>query len=275
MLFPTNVINIILRILVIDNSGNRISGLVFNSVGLAASYSLESNSVWVSPILVDGTLGTYIANSWKEAGNGVYQYCPPNAVVVPNTTTLIRVVYGANEAQEDTIEARLSAGCGDASSANQTLILAAIQSQLGNTVVSISERGSSGFPRTLRKGDAYSIENGNAIYVRVYDVDDTEFTTPLLGSGTLLFVNANTVKFALTLVDAEIAEVQIAVEWVEVGADGYFLIEYGENALDLATAFITGSQTFHQWGIKVQWPTTLNPLTVSSGFTKVLNPIVI
>ena len=57
--------------------------------------------------MVDGTLGVYLANSWKEIGAGVYQWCPPDAVIVANTSTIVRAVYGSNRAQHDTIEARL------------------------------------------------------------------------------------------------------------------------------------------------------------------------
>lgn len=109
MLFSTNSASLIQRVLLIDDAGDPITGVAFNSGSLAISYNLQTVGAWVTPVLVDGTLGTYLENSWKEIGGGVYQWCPPNAVVVANTNTLVRAVYGANDPQYDTIEARLPA----------------------------------------------------------------------------------------------------------------------------------------------------------------------
>jgi hypothetical protein len=145
---------------------------------------------------------------------------------------------------------------------------------LGNVVAFVAERESNGFPTSLRKGDACTVANGAAIYVRIYSPEDTEFTTPLKGSGSLLFDDAEGIEFALTLLDEETPEVQIACEWIETVDDGYFQIEWDEEALDDVTSFITGSRTYHTWGIKVKWPTTTQMLTVAEGRTKVLNPIV-
>lgn len=107
MLFATNASSLIQTVLLIDSNSDPITGVAHNDADLAVSYKLQTSGSWVTPSLVDGTLGTYLANSWKEIGAGIYQWCPPNAVIVANTNTLVRVVYGANAPQYDTIEARL------------------------------------------------------------------------------------------------------------------------------------------------------------------------
>jgi hypothetical protein len=94
-----------------------------------------------------------------------------------------------------------------------------------------------------------------------------------------LFADADTIEFALMLVPnttspPTVPEVLINITWEEVGADGYFLIVYDETALDDATSFIQGVNKYHEWGIKVSWPTTAQPITVAEGKTKVYNAIV-
>jgi hypothetical protein len=148
-------------------------------------------------------------------------------------------------------------------------------STLGYIVVQQTTLVIDGFPSYLRKKDARSIENGKAIHLRLYAEDDTEYTTPLLGVGSLLFVDAESVEFAITLIDAETPEVSFAIEWVEGGGDGYFLVEYEEDALDAATTFVSGALKYHQWGVKVKWPTAAHAVTVMEGTTKVYNPIVL
>lgn len=109
MLFAANSTSLIQRVLLKDSNDDPITAVAFDDADLEISYNLQTAGTWVTPELVDGTLGTYLANSWTEIGGGVYQWCPPNSVVAANTSTLIRAVYGANDPQYDTIEARLPA----------------------------------------------------------------------------------------------------------------------------------------------------------------------
>lgn len=155
-----------------------------------------------------------------------------------------------------------------------------MQSILGNVVATIFNRTTDGFPRFLRKGDSRTVANAGAIYLRIYAQDDEEYTTPLLGVGSLLFTNATLIEFALMFVNnttspETVPEVQFEIEWEESGADGYFLIEYDADALDDATSFIAGINKFHEWGVKVSWATEENPITVAEGTTKVYNAIVV
>jgi hypothetical protein len=110
MLFPTNATNLIIRVLLKNDSDVAITGILHSNVSLSVGYNLQASGAWVSPSLVDGTLGVYLANSWKEIGAGIYQWCPPNAAIVANTATVIRAIYSTNKPLYDTIEARLPAG---------------------------------------------------------------------------------------------------------------------------------------------------------------------
>jgi hypothetical protein len=153
-------------------------------------------------------------------------------------------------------------------------------STLGNVVVSIFDRKIDGFPRFLRKGDARTVQNGGALFLRIYAEDDESHTTPLLGTGSLLFSEANYTKFALmhvtnTTTPETVPEVIMDAEWITDDEDGYFLITYDETALDDATAYIAGVNKYHEWGIKVAWPSTPQPITIASGTTKVYNAIVV
>ena len=103
----TNETSLITHVRLEDDAGDPITGVAYNDGSLAVSYSLLSAGTWTTPTLVDGTLGTYLANSWKEIGGGLYQWCPPDAVVVANKATTVRVTYGANASQYDVLNARL------------------------------------------------------------------------------------------------------------------------------------------------------------------------
>lgn len=107
MLVYTNASSLILRLKLVDDANDPVTGIAFDDVDLQMSYLLEASDTWVSPTLVSGTAGTFLANSWVEIGSGIYQWCPPNAVVVQGSTTLIRATYSSYQAQYDTIESRL------------------------------------------------------------------------------------------------------------------------------------------------------------------------
>ncbi len=109
MLFPKDASNLILPVRLATDGETPITGVAYNSASLSVGYRLDgsSGSSFTSPTLVDGTLGTYIANSWKEIGSGLYQYCPPNAVVVSGGITVLKIVYGSNQPRFDSLEFRL------------------------------------------------------------------------------------------------------------------------------------------------------------------------
>lgn len=103
----TNETSLITQLLLTDDAGDPITGVAYDDADLAVSYRLVSGGAWVDLTLVDGTLGTFVASSWKEIGGGLYQLCPPDAAIVANTATAVRVTYGANASQYDVLNARL------------------------------------------------------------------------------------------------------------------------------------------------------------------------
>ena len=140
MLFPTNAANLIIRLLLKTTSGNPILSVAHNDVNLTISYNLQDSGAWVTPSLVDGTRGAYLANSWKEMGAGIYQWCPPNAAIVANTATLIRAVHSTNTPQYDTIEARLPSFGDGALAGPYTRLVTVTDSSTGNPIESAKVR---------------------------------------------------------------------------------------------------------------------------------------
>lgn len=182
-----------------DSSDDPITGVAFDDASLSLSYNLQTVGTWVTPTLVDGTLGTYLANSWKEIGGGIYQWCPPNAVVVANTNTLVRAVYGANDPQYDTIEARLpavssagaveldSGSAGSATEAKQDEILAAVESMSDSFAAAVArlqlEVQIEGFPAAICRNADYRTETESEIRLTLLDLTGVAITdiagTPL------------------------------------------------------------------------------------------------
>lgn len=112
MLVPANSNNLILSVHLVDDNGDPITGKAYNTAGLAVSLRGESEASYSAVTLVDGTLGTYVANSWKEVGLGEYQFCPANAAIVPGRETKIKIVVDSNAPLFDSVQARLPIGSG-------------------------------------------------------------------------------------------------------------------------------------------------------------------
>jgi len=109
MLFPKDATNLILNVRLATDGETPITGVTYDSANLSVSWRLHTatGTSFTSPTLVEGTLGTYIANSWKEIGSGLYQYCPPNSAIASGGTTVLKVVYGSNQPRLDSLEFRL------------------------------------------------------------------------------------------------------------------------------------------------------------------------
>jgi hypothetical protein len=112
MLVPSNTANLILSVHLIDDDGLPITGKAYNTAGLVVSYREDSASAYTTVTLVDGTLGTYIANSWKEIGLGEYQFCLPNSAIVDGRETKLKIAVDSNLPLFDSIQARLPVGSG-------------------------------------------------------------------------------------------------------------------------------------------------------------------
>ena len=107
MLVRTNETDLITSIQLVDDDGDPIEDVEFDDVNLEAAYKLANSATWVVLTLVDGTIGTYLSESFKHDENNIYQICWPNEAIVGGTITALRITYGANRAQYDTLEAFL------------------------------------------------------------------------------------------------------------------------------------------------------------------------
>lgn len=105
----SNATSLIRTVRLVDDAGDPITAVAYNDASLEVAVRAQSAATWTVLTLVDGTLGSYLANSWKADpdGDGLHQLCLPNSVVVAGTATNIRVTYGANPPQYDTVEAVL------------------------------------------------------------------------------------------------------------------------------------------------------------------------
>lgn len=152
-------------------------------------------------------------------------------------------------------------------------LTSSITSAIGNLVVASVDLSTTDFPKTMRIGDARTVENGAALTIRCYAADDTEYETPLLGVGSLLFDDATSIKIGFTLIGGDTPEVELPIVWYESGGDGYFLLEWDEDALSSVTPFSRGSNKYHEWGIKVFWAAGTQR-TVIEGNVKLLPALV-
>lgn len=102
---PTNASSVILHVALLDAAGDRVPNVAFNAAGLAFAYRVENVATWSSVSLSDGTLGTWGSGTWKHDASGMYQVGLPNAAIVANKRTFLRLTYGAIPPQFDSIEA--------------------------------------------------------------------------------------------------------------------------------------------------------------------------
>lgn len=168
MLVPTNAASLITTVRLIDDAGDPITAVAYDDISLEVAVRAQSAATWTVLTLVDGTLGSYLASSWKADpdGDGLHQLCLPNSVVVAGTATNVRVTYGANAPQYDTIEARLPINGGTISEA---VVVARLP--IGATV---------GWPKEFIIGDARLTALSTAPKLYVKDIDDNILTA--LGS---------------------------------------------------------------------------------------------
>jgi hypothetical protein len=100
--------NVILTLIVRDANGSPVPNLAFNAAGLAAHYRASAGTTWTAITLAAATAGTWTEGGWVHLGDGVYQLGLPNDAIVPGDRTTIRLTYGANPKQYDSIDAVLS-----------------------------------------------------------------------------------------------------------------------------------------------------------------------
>ena len=130
----------------------------------------------------------------------------------------------------------------------QTQVVAAVAASVAASGI---ESTITGMPTFLRKGDARTVENGGAIYIRLYDSEDPP--NLLTGLGSLDFADA-TITLCLTrdACGTSTVEATIPCSWGTSGDDGWVLVDYDESALVDTTA---DTMVAHKWGLKFQWGT--------------------
>jgi hypothetical protein len=132
----------ILLVWIADSSsttGAGKTGLVHNSAGLTAYYSREGAGSATAVGLSDMTLGSYTSGGFKElsATNmpGVYQFCPPDAVLASGASYAIVLLKGASNMAPVVLEIQLiDCDLEDATSLGLTRLDAAVSSRLAPTV---------------------------------------------------------------------------------------------------------------------------------------------
>lgn len=231
MLVRTNETNLMPAIAVRDNDRVLIPGILFGDVDLEVAYKLSSSAGWVVLTLVDGTIGTYLASSWKQIESGIYQVGLPDSAVEAGKETLLRVTYGANLPQYDTIEARISIGAFASALAVET-----------GTIY--------GFPRTLNIGDDYSQALGNALLIYVRDGDGN----PVTGINSKLFTDGDFAAELIISQESPSRRVTATVTWVPgSGAiEGYLRVEFTSTQTSRAApGFATLRLAFTWTGLRV------------------------
>lgn len=102
------------QIRILNDSGAALSGLAYNTAGLEVAYRRLTDASDVVVTLVAGTLGSWDSGGFVEMGDGWYQFGLPDASIVPNQNTRLRVKTAGNNYRYDFISATGSVGGGGA-----------------------------------------------------------------------------------------------------------------------------------------------------------------
>lgn len=174
--------DLLLTIQVVDDVYEPITGLVYDSAGLAVHWRLSASVAWQAVTLVAGTLGTWSSGGWIEIGEGLYQLGLPNAAILPGDSTIVRLTNGSYPKQYDSVDA-VAVGPDGLTVTVPTSVLTSYTAELGESVAYRGTRWES-----TMEGVA-SIVGATAIYfaVKQEDVVDADaliqVRLPLNGSG--------------------------------------------------------------------------------------------
>lgn len=97
--------DLILTIRLADIADTPITGLAHNAAGLEVAWLNSASTAWTVVTLVAGTVGTFTERGWVAIGNGIYQFCLPNAAIAAGDRTMVRVTYGSNPPRYDSVDA--------------------------------------------------------------------------------------------------------------------------------------------------------------------------
>lgn len=152
--------DLLLWVELVDENNDYISNVAYDNSDLVFKKLSVGDSSFQTVTLVEGTVGTYLENSWVEISGGLYQFCPPNSWIVENQATLVQVEYPGVRDQRDLIEATAGGSSGD------TIITNPI-----DTSATIFD--STSMEINLTRGDDYLVANESQIEIPVSeDVGD-------------------------------------------------------------------------------------------------------
>lgn len=200
---PRNATDLILLARIADVNDDPIVGIAHDDPLLSISAFAFGFSAFEEITLFPGEIGQYIANSWAEVTDGVYQFCPANELIVSGRSTVIlarydeRTTFGHINAIGETID--------------QDSLLGGLLTGLSS--VSITRIGPEFEPGTrtvtIYQGDDYLAANGNALTfaITLPGVDlasasavfaaDSLYSSVLMGTATLIDTNTNNPKLRL------------------------------------------------------------------------------
>lgn len=133
MQLPINATNLTLVVKLEQPDKTPILGVTHNTAGFSIFVLKYGSTVFTELNLVEGTVGSFVSNSWKEIGGGRYQFCPANSVLSGNGYPTW--IYVATEGNPP-IEGRIDP-CGFPSG-NNTILTTMLQK------LTVLETGSSG-----------------------------------------------------------------------------------------------------------------------------------
>lgn len=209
-----NASSVLLAARIVDGNNDPIDAIAFNDVSFTVQYLLPGGSSWQSLTLVDGTLGTWIARSWKAfpaTQDGTYQFGVPDNWIVAGKSTAVRFKYGANPWQYDAIEAVNNiAQANEEAIANLVLSgIAAIRAQL----VGVVDNGST-TDLTLTQRTDWNATDGHAIDFDLVDAG-VDFTgaTALFGTSA---INGETLGGTVTIVNGVPGSCTVRLEFTDL-----------------------------------------------------------
>lgn len=228
LLVPRNATSVIARFLILDSGGSVIPDIAFNDPDLQIAYRRPTDASWQVMTLADGTLGTWGSNTFKHAGNGLYEYGIPNASIISDKATDWRITY------DGVVEYDSLVAVAQGSLATNDTFLDAIREKVWTreerSITEPVSTFSSGpvFQFTLPSGEV-AITANNTIYVKekgivLFFASDTDITSIPLKvifenvdkTDIQVFTNAELTKtaegFTLDLPD-ELTETERTIVW--------------------------------------------------------------
>ena len=182
----------------LEKDGSPVTGIAYNTAGFSLNAYLPGEVAATPVTMIAGTLGTYASNSWVELGQGIYQFCPGAALLLPGKLSLVEFTTPSSGKFKDTLNC---VGVGEVIATNQKqdTILSAIGNEADLnftfTIPGVT-------PITATGGTLYVKEQGRTISFTA-DQDLTPYTLELVleqnGVDVLVEPEANFTKSGNTI----------------------------------------------------------------------------